>query len=261
QKRLLEDGGRIIQETRFWDTKTQKTSPMRGKEDAHDYRYFPDPDLLPLVVGKDWIRGIKKSMPELPDVRQQRFITQYGLRPYDAGILTSERDTADYFEDCLQGFSEPDAVSKWIIGPLLGLLNVLNVPVAASPVSAAQLAELLRLVDQGLISSKMAKTVFDEMAQTRKSPGEIVKEKGLVQVTDRTVIEKAVMEVLTDFPDEVIAYQQGKTKLTGFFVGQIMKKTRGQANPEMANRVLRSQLDNLKKNKNQTVIIKKGDFS
>ncbi len=242
QKETIHDSARIIQETRLWDPEKNRTLSMRGKEEAHDYRYFPDPDLLPLVVDNQWINAIKAALPELPDEKKERFVKEYGLSPYDAGILTSTRELADYFENCLKIFPRPKPVSNWITGALLGLLNAEGKSVSESPVSAQNLAALLKLIDEGTISGKIAKTVFEEMARSGKSPGEIVEEKGLVQVADFSIIEAAVSSVLDRCPDEVKAYKQGKSKLFGFFVGQVMQETRGKANPQIVNQVLKEKL-------------------
>jgi len=243
QKETIYDSARIVQETRLWDPDKNRTLSMREKEEAHDYRYFPDPDLLPIVVDNQWISAIKATLPELPDEKKERFVKEYGLSPYDAGILTSTRELADYFEHCLKIFPRPKPVSNWITGALLGLLNAEGKPVSESPVSAQHLAALLKLIDKGTISGKIAKTVFEEMARSGKSPGEIVEEKGLVQVADFSVIEAVVSSVLDRCPDEVEAYKQGKSKLFGFFMGQVMQETRGKANPQIVNQVLKEKLE------------------
>jgi aspartyl-tRNA(Asn)/glutamyl-tRNA(Gln) amidotransferase subunit B len=242
QKEVLLDGGKVLQETRLWDPRKNRTHSMRGKEEAHDYRYFPDPDLLPLVIDADWIETVKASLPELPADKKQRFIADYGLPSYDADILTSDRDLADYFEACLQDFDEPKAVSNWIMGSLLGLLNAEGKSIDQAPISASDLAELLKLVDAGTISGKIAKSVFDGMAKSGKSARQIVEEQGLVQISDSSAIDNIVSKILADSPAEVQAYKSGKTKLLGFFVGQVMKETRGQANPKMVNEILKKKL-------------------
>ena len=243
QKETIHDSARIILETRLWDPEKNRTLSMRGKEEAHDYRYFPDPDLLPLVVDNQWINAIKAALPELPDEKKERFVREYSLSPYDAGILTSTRELADYFENCLKIFPRSKPVSNWITGALLGLLNAEGKPVSKSPVSAQNLAALLKLIDEGTISGKIAKTVFEEMARSGKSPGEIVEEKGLVQVADFSVIEAVVSSVLDRCPNEVKAYKQGKSKLLGFFVGRVMQETGGKANPKIVNQVLKEKLE------------------
>jgi aspartyl-tRNA(Asn)/glutamyl-tRNA(Gln) amidotransferase subunit B len=243
QKEVLLDGGRIVQETRLWDPDKNKTASMRGKEEAHDYRYFPDPDLLPLVIDADWIEGIKKSLPELPDQKKKRFMDQFELPSYDADLLTSDRELADYFEDCVRIFQQPKTVSNWVMGSLLGMLNATNKTIDKSPVSPNNLAALLELIEAGVISGKIAKTVFDEMAQTGKPARKIVEEKGLVQITDTDAIDDAISKVIADNPAEVEAYKNGKTKLMGFFVGQVMRETRGKANPKLVNEILKKKLN------------------
>jgi aspartyl-tRNA(Asn)/glutamyl-tRNA(Gln) amidotransferase subunit B len=243
QKEALLDGGAIVQETRLWDQSRNRTVSMRGKEEAHDYRYFPDPDLLPLIIDEDWIGRVRRSLPELPDARRSRFIDQYGLPAYDAGVLTMERELADYFEECLAVFPQPKPVSNWIMGSLLGLLNARGITIDQSPIPAAGLAELLKLVEEGAISGRSAKTVFDEMAASGKTARAIVQEKGLAQISDALAIESVVHEVLAQNPAEVGAYRGGKTKLMGFFVGEVMKATRGQANPKTVNELLKKSLD------------------
>jgi aspartyl-tRNA(Asn)/glutamyl-tRNA(Gln) amidotransferase subunit B len=242
QKEVLLDGGQIVQETRLWDPDKNQTTSMRGKEDAHDYRYFPDPDLLPLVIDDGWIQSVKKSLPELPDEKKKRFMAQYKLPAYDAGLLTSDRELADYFEDCVGIFAKPKQVSNWVMGPLLGILNTQGKTIKDAPVSPGNLARLLALVEEGVISGKIAKTVFDEMAQTGKPAQQIVEEKGLVQISDSDALEDVVSDVIAGNPKEVEAYKNGKTKLLGFFVGQVMKETKGKANPKLVNEILKGRL-------------------
>jgi len=242
QREVLMDGGQIVQETRLWDPDKDKTTSMRGKEEAHDYRYFPDPDLLPLVIDEAWIENVKTNLPELPDARKQRFMDQYDLPSYDAELLTSDRELADYFENCTREFPQPKKVSNWVMGSLLGLLNARGKTIEDSPVSAVDLARLLALVEEGVISGKIAKSVFDEMALTAKPAKQIVAEKGLVQITDTGALEDVVLRIISSHPKEVEAFKSGKTQLLGFFVGQIMKATRGQANPKMVNDILKRKL-------------------
>jgi aspartyl-tRNA(Asn)/glutamyl-tRNA(Gln) amidotransferase subunit B len=243
QKEVLLDGNQIVQETRLWDPHKNQTVSMRDKEEAHDYRYFPDPDLLPLVIDARWVKTVKSGLPELPADKKQRFIADYGLPSYDADILTAEKDLADYFEECLRSFDQPKQVSNWIMGSLLGLLNAQAKSIDQSPIGARDLAELLELVDQGTISGKIAKTLFEDMAASGKPPRQIVEEKGLVQISDSAAIEEIVARILTDCSAEVTAYKGGKTKLLGFFVGQVMKATRGQANPKLVNEILKKKLE------------------
>jgi len=242
QQAILEEGGEVIQETRLWDPDSGKTHSMRDKEEAHDYRYFPEPDLLPLVIDEEWIRKVKEELPELPDDKTRRFAEQYKLSVDDAERLTSAKELADYFEECLKTFPEPRPVCNWITGNLLGLLNAIGKSIEQSPVSAEHLGELLKLMKNGVISGKIAKTVFDEMAATGKPAKQIVEEKGLIQVTDATAIEEVVVKVLESSPKEVEAYRNGKKKLMGFFVGQVMKETRGKANPQLVNELLQKKL-------------------
>jgi aspartyl-tRNA(Asn)/glutamyl-tRNA(Gln) amidotransferase subunit B len=211
---------------------------MRSKENAHDYRYFPDPDLLPLVIDEPWIDRVVKELPELPDAKKARFVEEYGLPVYDAGVLTTSRELADYFEACLAVFNQPKKVSNWIMGSLLGLLNAEGKTIAISPITAENLGALLKLIEDDVISGKIAKTVFEEMAKTGQPPKEIVESKGLIQVTDTSAIEGVVDQILGNSPDEVAAYRGGKKKLMGFFVGQVMKETRGKANPKIVNEIL-----------------------
>ena len=243
QKEVLADGGAVAQETRLWDPAKNRTDSMRSKEEAHDYRYFPDPDLLPLVIDEDWIETVRKNLPELPAEKKKRFVADYGLPSYDAEILTSDRNLAEYFENCLQGFNQPKPVSNWIMGSLLGLLNAKGKSIDQSPISAPDLARLLKLIDDGTISGKIAKMVFDEMAKSGKSPQSIVEDKGLVQISDSSAIEDIISKVLAGCSAEVEAYRNGKTKLLGFFVGQVMKETRGKANPKMVNEILKRKLE------------------
>ncbi len=243
QKEILMDGGKITQETRLWDPDKNRTDSMRSKEEAHDYRYFPDPDLLPLVISDSWITEITKALPELPDEKKARFESEYGLPAYDANLLTSAKELADYFEDCVRYFPDAKQVSNWIMGSLLGLLNARGKDIDASPISAQNLAELLALIKEDVISGKIAKTVFDEMAETGKAPRTIVEEKGLVQVSDVSAIAGVIDEVIAENPAQVEQYRQGKTKVMGYFVGQVMQKTRGKANPKIVNRVLKEKLD------------------
>ncbi|MGA8019272.1 MAG: Asp-tRNA(Asn)/Glu-tRNA(Gln) amidotransferase subunit GatB [Desulfobacterales bacterium] len=242
QTETLRDGGRVIQETRLWDPDRNCSASMRGKEEAHDYRYFPDPDLLPLTISTEWIEHVRQELPELPEAKRDRFVEDYGLPAYDADLLTTDRELADYFETCLETFNNPKPVSNWIMGPLLGLLNTADKSIDASPVSPENLGRLLRLIEEGVISGKIAKTVFDEMAVGGYAPDRIVKERGLVQVSDASQIETAVDKIMAENADEVQAYRAGKTKLLGFFVGQVMRETKGKANPQVVNEVLISKL-------------------
>ncbi len=242
QKDVTLEGGEVIQETRLWDPDRGRTFSMRGKEEAHDYRYFPDPDLLPLVIGDGWIEQVRRALPELPDAKKSRFMKDYGLAVDVAAQLTGSRESADFFEACAGCGADPRQAANWIMGPLTALLHARNLPIDQSPVSAEALAELLKLIDRGTISGKIAKTVFEKMAASGQPAGQIVEAEGLVQVTDTAAIEAAVDEVLAANPGQVDAYRAGKTKILGFFVGQVMKITRGRANPRMVNEILRQRL-------------------
>ncbi len=242
QQEVLADGGQVVQQTRLWDADKNRTFAMRGKEQAHDYRYFPDPDLLPLAIDQQWIESIRRQLPELPAARKKRFMDQHRLPAYDADLLTSERELADYYEACLGFFPHPKTVSNWVMGSLLGLLHAEGKSIVQSPISPEGLAELLALVEKGVISGKIAKTVFDEMAATGKAAGKIVEEKGLVQISDADALEGVVAKIIAEHPEEVTAFQNGKTKLLGFFVGQVMKATRGKANPKLVNEILKKKL-------------------
>ncbi len=242
QKEVIADGGTVVQETRLWDPEQNRTVSMRGKEDAHDYRYFPDPDLLPLRVDTTWVTAVKGALPELPDEKRPRFQAVYGLSGDDAAVLTASRELADYFEEVLGHFPQPKAVCNWVMGPLVGLLNSRGQDITASPISPQYLAQLLMLIDKGTISGKIAKTVFDEMAVCPDSPEAIVREKGLVQMSDTSEMEAIVAAVLERSPREVNAYRSGKKKLMGYFVGQVMKETRGKANPGIVNELLQQKL-------------------
>ena len=243
QREIITDGGEVIQETRLWDPEKQRTQSMRSKEEAHDYRYFPDPDLLPLVIEDGWIETVRQVLPELPAEKKKRFVAEYGLPSYDADILTADRALAEYYEACLEDFNEPKAVSNWIMGSLLGWLNAEGKTIDQTPIAASNLAQLLKLVDDGTISGKIAKPIFDDMARSGTSARQIVEEKGLVQISDSNALENIVSTVLNANPSEVKAFQNGKTKLLGFFVGQVMKETRGKANPKLVNEILKRKLE------------------
>lgn len=242
QKRILEDGGRIIQETRLWDADAEKSSSMRSKEDAHDYRYFPDPDLLPIIVSDEWLEELSATIPELSDAKQERYVNEFGLPIEDAVVLTSSIELADYFEECNRAVDNPKLVGNWVMGSVLAAVNAEGLTIKDAPVSAAGLAGLLELVSKDVISGTMAKTVFEDMAKTGKNAKEIVDEKGLAQVSDSSEIEGIVEKVLADNPKEVEAFKGGKTKLMGFFVGQIMRATKGKANPKVVNQLLNEKL-------------------
>lgn len=242
----LSDGGRLIQETRLWDPDREETRSMRTKEFAHDYRYFPDPDLLPVVIDEEWIDKIRTSLPELPAARKARLISQYDILPYDAELLTSRKDIADYFESALVTHRNPKAIANWMTGDLFRLLKERKLDerlyITNWPVKAENLAAMIALIDQGKISGKIAKTVFEAMADSGRSPQEIVVEKGLEQVSDSQSIEKAIDHVLVSHPKQVADYQAGNEKIFGFLIGQVMKATQGKANPQKANEILKRKL-------------------
>jgi aspartyl-tRNA(Asn)/glutamyl-tRNA(Gln) amidotransferase subunit B len=239
---LIELGEDVVQETRLFDVNKGRTYTMRGKEEAHDYRYFPDPDLIPLVIDDDWIDRVKKELPELPDSRKKRFMEQFQLSDYDASVLTSEREIAEYFETCLSHISQPKLVANWINTNLMGLLNADNRTIDQSPISPENLAKLLGFLQKDIISGKIAKTVFEEMAKTGMSPDAIIKERGLVQVSDENELLPLIQSIIDKFPKEKESYLAGKTKLMGFFVGQVMKASSGKANPKMVNQLLKQEL-------------------
>ncbi len=242
QTYVLEAGGEIIQETRLWDTAKNKTVSMRSKEEAHDYRYFPEPDLVPLIVDDDWMESVRQSLPELPDAKRQRFMEDYALTAYDASVLTASIALADFFEQTARAVNEPKLAANWIMGPVLALLKDQETTVNSLPVTADGLAELLQLVEADKINASAAKTIFDRMVTTHERPAKIVAEMGLEQVSDQGALEQIVAEVLAANPDEVAAYQGGKTKLMGFFMGQIMKKSRGKADPKIVTQILKQTL-------------------
>jgi len=243
QEKLLREGGKVVQETRLWNTEKEVTIVMRGKEEAHDYRYFPEPDLVPLMIPADLIEEIRKGLPELPDAKRERFVREYGIPIYDAEVLTIDKDLARYFEACVELYAQPKTVSNWIMSELLRELNNSGQGIAECPIPPDRFTGLLKLIDNGTISGKIAKTVFEEMYRTGRAPEEIVKEKGLVQISDEGAIEALVDEVLQAHPGELASYRQGKSQLLGFFVGQVMKRSQGKANPGKVNELLKRKLD------------------
>jgi aspartyl-tRNA(Asn)/glutamyl-tRNA(Gln) amidotransferase subunit B len=242
QIRVIEEGGTVVQETRLWNADKGITESMRSKEEAHDYRYFPEPDLVPIVADRKWVEEIRASLPELPDAKRARFVTELGLPEYDADLLTSEKPVAEWFEKAVRAGGQPKAVSNWMMGELMRLLNEDSTSIDECPLRPDRLSEMLALVDKGVISGKIAKTVFEEMYRTGKDAATIVREKGLVQISDTSEIEKLVDEVISKHPDEVIRYRGGDEKLLGFFVGQVMKASKGKANPKMLNELLKKKL-------------------
>jgi aspartyl-tRNA(Asn)/glutamyl-tRNA(Gln) amidotransferase subunit B len=242
QAQVLDEGGRVVQETRLFDSSKGVTFSMRSKEEAHDYRYFPEPDLVPIVVPKETIEEIRKTIPELPDVKRERFAKAYGLSEYDAYMLTQSRAMASYFEEANGLTNQPKIVANWMMGELMRLLNAAGLEIEDSPVKPDRLAGMLKLIDSGTISTKIAKTVFEEMFKSGKDAETVVKEQGLVQVSDTGAIEKIIDEVMKANPGQVSDYKSGKDKLFGFFVGQVMKASRGKANPDLVNQLLKKKL-------------------
>jgi aspartyl-tRNA(Asn)/glutamyl-tRNA(Gln) amidotransferase subunit B len=241
QIELIEEGGTIAQQTRLFDAGRGITRPMRSKEEAHDYRYFPDPDLLPLVLDPEWVARLRGELPELPDTKKARFVSAYGLSPEDAGVLVSEKETAQFFERVADG-RDPKTAANWVMGDLFGALNRLGIGIEQSPVSAEQLGSLIDLIADATISGRLAKDVFAEMVASGADPGAIVEAKGLRQVTDSGAIEAAIDTVLAAQAEKVAEYRAGRDKLYGFFVGQIMRATQGKANPGLVNELLRKKL-------------------
>jgi aspartyl-tRNA(Asn)/glutamyl-tRNA(Gln) amidotransferase subunit B len=246
QSHLLRQGERVVQETRLWDADREMTRAMRSKESAHDYRYFPEPDLLPLEVSEQWIAEVRATLPELPDARRIRFARDYGLPMYDAEVLTARKDIADYFEAAVRAHANPKAISNWIMGDLLRVVHDRHLDGALVirdwPVPPEQLAELVRLIDDQTISGKIAKGVFEQMLATGTAPARLVAEQGLSQVTDTSAIDGSIAAVLDANPEKVAEYRSGKDKLFGFFVGQVMKATQGKANPQKVNELLKQRL-------------------
>ncbi|MDD3553080.1 MAG: Asp-tRNA(Asn)/Glu-tRNA(Gln) amidotransferase subunit GatB [Deltaproteobacteria bacterium] len=242
QTALLLDGKDVVQETRLWDPAKGVTISMRGKEEAHDYRYFPEPDLPPLQITVEWLEDVRASLPELPDVKKERFAQQYGIPVYDAGVLTASRELADYFEEAVRIFPQPKTVSNWIMVELLRLLKADDREIQDCPVTPQGLAGLLKMLETGVISGKMAKDVLEQAYREAKDPVELVKAQGLSQVTDESILRDAVKKVIQANPSEVEKYRAGKTNVLAFFVGQVMKETRGKANPKTVNELLREML-------------------
>jgi len=242
QIEVRESGGSIPQETRLWDSREQRTYGMRSKEFAHDYRYFPEPDLLPLVIGDEWKEEVRRSLPELPEARRQRFLGDYGLPGNDAAQLTASKELADYFEEAARAGGDPKLAANWILSELGYLLKEAGKEIAASPVSAANLAELLGLIAKGSITGKMGKDILAEMFSTGKRAGEVTAEKGLKAINDAGEIARVAREIIAANPKQVEQYRKGKAATLGWFVGQVMKATRGQANPQLVQEVLRKEL-------------------
>ena len=238
QVAIVEGGGTIVQETRLFNNATGETTSMRSKEEAHDYRYFPEPDLPPLIVDDKWLAEIRDSMPELPPAKRKRFVDEYGVSEYDARVLIASKDTSDFFETAAKLSGDPKLVANWVQGELTGALNAAEKSVADSPISAESLAELLKLLADGTLSSKLAKDVFGKMFASGKSAAEIIEAEGLKQISDTGELEKIIDGIIAANPGQVETYRGGKTGILAFFVGQVMKATRGQANPKAVNELL-----------------------
>ena len=241
QVEMLDDGKKIDQETRLFDTKKNETRSMRSKEDAHDYRYFPDPDLLPLKIEQKLIDDLKKTLPELPDNKKERFINDYGLNSYEANVLISEKDISDYYEEVAK-LSDKKLAATWMMGDLFAMLNDKGLNISNSPISAKNFAELVRSIKSGEISGRIAKEVFEIMVESGENPKKIIESKGMKQQSDPKELKKIINEILTKNKDKVDQYKSGKEKLFGFFVGQVMKQSGGKANPQLTNEILKKLL-------------------
>jgi aspartyl-tRNA(Asn)/glutamyl-tRNA(Gln) amidotransferase subunit B len=242
QTKVLNDGETVRQETRLWNLERGETAVMRSKEEAHDYRYFPDPDLMPLKLERQWVDAFHESLPELPAARGRRFVQEYGLPDYDAAVLTATKDVAEFFETSVKLFPHPKTVSNWVMGELTRELNNAGTPVAASPVSPERLTTLLHMVDKGTVSLKVARDIFPEMYRTGKTPQQIVQEKGLTQLSDDGALSQMIDDVLASHPTQVGQFKQGKPQVLGFLVGQVMKASGGKANPGKVNELLKKRL-------------------
>jgi len=242
QCELIEDGGTVVQETRLFDPNKGITRSMRSKEEAHDYRYFPDPDLVPIVIGADWINQIRQVLPELPEVKYNRFLSEYSLPEYDADVLTASRQLADYFEQCARGCNNAKSAANWVMGELTRTLNDTGSAIEYCPVAPAKLADLIRLIDTGAISGTIAKKVFEEIWKNGGEPAVVVEQQGLAQVSDTGAIEAAIDQIMEANQGQVDEYRSGKDKVFGFFVGQVMKAMKGKANPALVNDLLKQKL-------------------
>ena len=243
QIEIIEDGGKIVQQTRLYDPDKDETRSMRSKEDAQDYRYFPDPDLLPLVIHQEWIEDVRRQLPELPTAMRARFTTQYGLTPYDADALTADRDTAEYFDLLVRASGvEAKLCANWVTGDLAGALNESGLDIRSSKISSGRLAGLMHRIADGTISGKMAKDVFSAMWNEDKDAYAIIEARGLKQISDSGALEKIIGDIIANNADQVAEYRAGKEKVFGFFVGQAMKATQGKANPQQLNELLKRKL-------------------
>lgn len=242
QCELIEDGGTVVQETRLFDPNRQETRSMRSKEEAHDYRYFPDPDLLPIIIDSSWVGQVRQNLPELPEARCARFTEQYGLSSYDADVLTASRQLADYFEETARCSGNPKGAANWVMGELTRAINDQNCPIEHAPITPAQLSGLIALIDKGTINGTIAKKVFDELWLNGGEPAEIVERLGLAQVSDTAPILEAIAAIMAANQSQVDEYRSGKEKVFGFFVGQVMRAMKGKANPAVVNDLLKEQL-------------------
>ncbi|HIE42409.1 MAG TPA: Asp-tRNA(Asn)/Glu-tRNA(Gln) amidotransferase subunit GatB, partial [Nitrospinaceae bacterium] len=242
QTKILDQGETVKQETRLYDSDRNETLPMRSKEEAHDYRYFPDPDLVPIVINEDWVAELQNTMLELPEQKRERFIKSYGIPEYDVGVLTSSKHLADYFEQCASLFPHPKIISNWLMGDLLRELKKDGKNIADCPVSPSALVDLLKLINSGTISGKIAKVVLEEMYQTQQLPDSIIEKKGLKQITDSSAIEKIVDQIIESNPSQVEEFKGGKEKVIGYLVGQVMQASKGKANPSMVNKLLKEKM-------------------
>jgi aspartyl-tRNA(Asn)/glutamyl-tRNA(Gln) amidotransferase subunit B len=242
QQAVLRQNGTVVQETRLWNADNGITAPMRSKEEAHDYRYFPEPDLAPFMVENSAIEGICASLPELPDKKAKRFAEEYGLPEYDSRVLTSDKAVARYFEECVELYDAPKAISNWLMGGIMAYMKESDKTILDLNLSPDDLVEMLKMIDSGIISTKIAKDVLAEMLTCGKSPQAVVSEKGLVQISDASKIEEIVDKVMIEHPESVQEFRSGREKVLAFFVGQVMKQTKGKANPQIVNEILRSKL-------------------
>ena len=242
QQYIIENGEKVVQETRLWDDASGTSISMRSKEEAHDYRYFPDPDLVPIIVDNAWVEKMRHELPELPTAKRERFIKDYSIPEYDAGVLTADKALAQYFEDVVKLCDKPKQASNWVMGDLLRFLNEDKLDIRKCSITAASLADMIKLIEEGTISGKMAKEIIPEMYKTGKPPQKIIEEKGLVQITDEGELGKTIAAIIAANPGQVADYRGGKEKLFGFFVGQVMKVTQGKANPQVVNDLLKKML-------------------
>lgn len=242
QSKVYENGDNVIQETRRWDDQKGITEVMRSKEEAHDYRYFPDPDLVPIIISDEWREEIRRSLPEMPEHKKARFIKQYDIPEYDASIITSSKPLADFFEKCVTEYASAKTISNWIMGEMMRLLKETGKEIDEMPIKPHQMASLLKLIDKKVITGSIAKTVFEDMFNTGKDPEKIVDEKGLKQMSDVSQLREIAIKIINDNPKSVDDYKKGKDKAIGYLVGQMMKATRGKANPQLANKLLKEEL-------------------